>query len=94
MNQEQCKKVLELYSSRLDYESTAHSTLEITLKGVDQLDYVRDSVLPVMFNWADDHIDYWEATRKEKFMRWLGFVQGVLWVNGVYTIDEMREHNR
>jgi hypothetical protein len=30
----------------------------------------------------------------EKANRWLGFIQGVLWCEGVYTIDEMREHNR
>ncbi len=29
-----------------------------------------------------------------KAFRWLGFVQGVLAVYGVYTIAEMREHNR
>ena len=27
-----------------------------------------------------------------KACRWIGFVQGVLWSAGVYTIDEMREH--
>jgi hypothetical protein len=30
----------------------------------------------------------------EKAMRWLGFIQGVLWSTGVKTIDEMREDNR
>jgi hypothetical protein len=30
----------------------------------------------------------------EKFARWLGFVQGVLWMEGLYSIDELREHNR
>ena len=30
----------------------------------------------------------------EKVMRWLGFIQGVLWAKGVYTIDELKEHNR
>lgn len=29
----------------------------------------------------------------EKSMRWLGFIQGVLWVCGIHTIDEMRRHN-
>lgn len=29
-----------------------------------------------------------------KAMRWLGFVQGVLWMQGIYTIDQMREHNK
>lgn len=30
----------------------------------------------------------------DKFNRWLGFVQGVLWTGGVYTIDQMRDHTR
>ena len=30
----------------------------------------------------------------EKANRWLGFVQGVLWVSGVYSIDDMRDDNR
>lgn len=30
----------------------------------------------------------------EKANRWLGFVQGVLWAAGVYSIDAMRDHNR
>lgn len=25
--------------------------------------------------------------------RWLGFIQGILWSNGLFTIDEMRKHN-
>jgi len=32
--------------------------------------------------------------RKEKANRWLGFVQGVLWANDVYEIEDMKEHNR
>jgi hypothetical protein len=30
----------------------------------------------------------------EKAERWLCFVQGVLWVNGICSIDEMRDDNR
>lgn len=30
----------------------------------------------------------------EKACRWLGFVQGVLWARGLYSINDMREHNR
>lgn len=30
----------------------------------------------------------------EKVNRWLGFIQGALWVNGFYTIEEMKGHNR
>ena len=34
-----------------------------------------------------------EAENKEKANRWLGFIQGVLWAECIYTIDEMRDHN-
>jgi hypothetical protein len=30
----------------------------------------------------------------DKIMRWLGFLQGVLWMNRVYTIDELKSDNR
>jgi hypothetical protein len=32
--------------------------------------------------------------KREKFMRWLGFMQGVLWNNGIYTLDQLKDHNR
>ncbi len=35
-----------------------------------------------------------KAGRKEKANRWLGFVQGALWAQDIYTIEEMKEHNR
>lgn len=33
------------------------------------------------------------VTNWDKFNRWLGFVQGILWSLGEYTLDEMRDHN-
>ena len=30
----------------------------------------------------------------EKVMRWLGFVQGIFWTTGFYSIDKMRTDNR
>ena len=32
--------------------------------------------------------------KMEKVNRWLGFIQGVLWLRGYYTIEEMKGHNR
>jgi hypothetical protein len=34
-----------------------------------------------------------EENSHYKACRWLGFVQGILWLEGIYTVDEMREHN-
>jgi hypothetical protein len=30
----------------------------------------------------------------EKAMRWLGFVQGIFWTSEVFTIEDMKNHNR
>lgn len=32
--------------------------------------------------------------RIEKAFRWLGFIQGVLWCESVYSIEAMKDHNR
>jgi hypothetical protein len=32
--------------------------------------------------------------RREKAFRWLGFIQGVFYSLGLYTIDDMADHNR
>ncbi len=32
--------------------------------------------------------------RMEKAFRWLGFIQGALWWAGLYSIDELVEHNK
>jgi hypothetical protein len=32
--------------------------------------------------------------RMDKVFRWLGFVQGVLWVNGVYSLEELKNHSK
>jgi hypothetical protein len=31
---------------------------------------------------------------EQKFSRWLGFIQGVFFSHGVFTVDEMRDQNR
>lgn len=33
-------------------------------------------------------------SRREKAHRWLGFIQGVFWMSGVFTLDELKEHSR
>lgn len=31
--------------------------------------------------------------RREKAMRWYGFIQGALWAAGVYSVDELKQHS-
>jgi hypothetical protein len=39
--------------------------------------------------WYEPRSNYWD-----EFNRWLGFVQGVFWLHGDYTLNQMRDHNR
>lgn len=32
--------------------------------------------------------------KKEEVQKWLGFIQGILWCCGIYSIAKLREHNR
>lgn len=32
--------------------------------------------------------------RREKLMRWIGFIQGACWHMGIFSIEELKEHNR
>jgi hypothetical protein len=42
----------------------------------------------------DEMEEFLDQGRIEKVFRWLGFNQGCLWRCGIYTIEEMKEHNR
>lgn len=37
--------------------------------------------------------EFLKEGRREKLMRWLGFMQGAWWVADVYTVDELKKHN-
>lgn len=46
------------------------------------------SMIPKMRGMLDD------GDRQEKFMRWLGFMQGVFWVIGWFSLEDLKRHNR
>lgn len=33
------------------------------------------------------------ADRREKLMRWLGFMQGAFWVMGMYSLEDLKRHS-
>lgn len=37
--------------------------------------------------------DFLKEGRTDKAERWFCFVQGVMWISGFFSIDDMREHN-
>lgn len=42
----------------------------------------------------DEMTEFVREGRIEKAFRWLGFIQGILWLNGVYTLTDLKNHNR
>jgi hypothetical protein len=44
--------------------------------------------------WMCSMIDEFVGGNPEKALRWVCFIQGVLWNSGLMSIDSMREDNR
>ena len=47
-----------------------------------------------VFDMIDKIEEFLEEDRIEKAFRWLGFMQGCLWSFGIYTLEDLRDHNR
>lgn len=43
---------------------------------------------------CEQAIDFVAEGRMEKAMRWLGFIQGVLWALGIKTLNELRDDSK
>ncbi len=85
MTNEKLSEVLEFYYDELDkYEVLYHQHTEPT-NSVEVLQHVKWMTITAQ-NFIPDHVD--------KAMRWLGFIQGVLFSLGFFTIEELREHSR
>jgi hypothetical protein len=62
------------------------------LTGERRLEHVR-WMLGQMFTPTEQRLD--KKFKKERTVnRWLGFIQGVLYCGGIYTISEMRDQSR
>lgn len=84
MTKEKCREVLALYEA----------TLAIAKPSVWS-DHLKGMVpkMKVMLDVGRDDYDEEFLLSMEKFMRWLGFMQGVFWVIGWFGIDDLRRHN-
>lgn len=38
--------------------------------------------------------EFIKQDKLDKANRWLGFIQGVLWTRGIFSIDEIQGHNK
>jgi hypothetical protein len=55
---------------------------------------VRTRGLQHCMGMLDKMEEFIRQGRIDKSFRWLGFVQGVLWSYGIYTLEELKNHSR
>jgi hypothetical protein len=79
MLNERCIRILKKYAKQLETEEWAGPSSTA-------LDHVAEMIPKA--------IEFFQERRREKGFRWLGFIQGVLWMEKIYTIQEMKDHNR
>lgn len=87
MTPEQVVAVVEKYEEEL---KRIVSAVRIEPETKNPLDY------PALSHalWMCGEVKQLASTNMEKASRWLGFIQGVLWTLGVYSIAEMKDDNR
>jgi hypothetical protein len=83
------KEVLEVYRLRLEG------------MGVKPVDFNHVNFYPSLeialghcLGMIPKMVEFVDEGRIEKAFRWLGFIQGVLWAHGAYSLEDMKNHNR
>lgn len=51
-----------------------------------QIDHIKDMIPKIR--------GFLTQGRREKAFRWLGFIQGIFYAVGIYTVEDMADHNR
>ncbi len=91
MTKEQVRAVLVFYRAKLSKMKVPRRSLSHSaLLGPDSA----TEALAHCHQMLDEMEVFLAEGQMEKLFRWLGFVQGCFWVAGLFTIDDMRKHNR
>ena len=94
------EKVLEVVGVyREFFESRDVSKTKLTEERFDELLFVsivedEESILEHCHQMLDFMEEFVRDNRMEKCFRWLGFIQGVLWSTGNFSLNELKNHSR
>lgn len=91
MNVKQGREIIEKYRLEISWVESEAGPFDRQPSPLETVNH-----LGSMLNEMEDFLNP-ELERDgdwDKFNRWLGFIQGVFWVGGDYTLNEMRDHNR
>lgn len=95
MNADEFERTLDVYQARLTEENDGKWEPDTKVPGSfsSRSPHKRTRTLHLQSMILKMH-DLLKEGREGKFYRWLGFMQGILWVRGIYSLDELRAHNR
>ncbi len=86
MTPDKLKSLFKFYDRYLERQNVEIEQHKNAFMRISNLEHVR-----YMCNKAPEFVD---EGRIETAMRWLGFVQGVLFVEASFSIEELKEHSK
>ena len=109
MNQEKCQELLRRYREHLLEESDGLFEMTHQAGLADPIDYAskenaeqvsREHLYRMTFDMEDfmtaafNDSNPKQRSCRDKFMRWLGFIQGALWHMGDFCLDDLRSDSK
>jgi hypothetical protein len=91
MTDEQVAQVARTYQEKLSREGYAPHPIDFDRTTAS---FPRSRQLEHAAWMCTDIQELLKKGERERAMRHLGFAQGVLWVHGIFAINELREQNR
>lgn len=85
MTKEKIISIIDLYDSKLTCEPVQHEDAG-GLRYTDRMQHLKWMFIRIREFVSNDQTG--------KAFRWLGFIQGVLFCLGLYTLKELRDHSR
>ena len=95
MTTERLKLVLQFYRAHFDkqYPKIGSNQL-INIKSQYREDCLSTNDLISHFKFMCQEAQLFaDRGQVDKAMRWLGFLQGVLWKSGEFTLDDLKKHS-
>ncbi len=91
MTPDKCREVIAIYRENL--EEIAGNKADFPHDDCVRLDQGLEAEQHCL-GMLDKMEVFIDEGRMDKVYRWLGFLQGVLWMRGLYTLTELMNHNK
>jgi hypothetical protein len=91
MNADKVREVLAVY--RKEFEGLGIPKKSFPHNKLPKFEFNREWLAHCHY-MLDEIEGFIQEGRMEKVFRWLGFIQGCLWRSGVFTVEELKNHNR